>query len=373
MKLMKRALALLLCFLMLTNGPISAFATEGVSDNDIVVETTTTTETEEVCEECGGSDAHTDDCSFNIVAPLTTEAPDETTEPTTTPTEEPTTTPTVVTEPTVTTGSAISTDPVGCTECNQTEGHLETCTQYVIPASVVCDLCGQSDGHMVGCFATFTEVEKTATFIEYPVTLYYNPVTEPDNCKSFDESEFGEKFTFTVQYSFPGADGVTWYVLDTENWKIFADTDAPYSYIQSDYVTFDLDTEDKTEQTLTDEGSGVRVSGYLPEGTSLSVEDASLDGIASIDSSLAGIPEQYIGMDISLLRNGAEYQPDDSVTVTMNVSSLASAGEDILVYHVHENEDDTVTPEILGPFQVDEDGNVAFAMSSFTYVLVFSG
>lgn len=54
MKLMKRALALLLCFLILTNSPISAFATEGVSDNDVVVETTTTSaETEEVCEHCG--------------------------------------------------------------------------------------------------------------------------------------------------------------------------------------------------------------------------------------------------------------------------------------------------------------------------------
>ena len=77
MKLMKRALALLLCFLMLTNGSISAFATEGA--DDVVVETTTTTETVETCEECGGSDAHTDTCSLNIVAPLTTE-------PTTTPT-----------------------------------------------------------------------------------------------------------------------------------------------------------------------------------------------------------------------------------------------------------------------------------------------
>lgn len=102
MKRIKQALALLLCFLMQTNNvPISAFATEGVSDNDIVVETTTTTETEEVCEECGGSDAHTDDCSFNIVAPLTTEVPDETTQPTTEPTTEPTTTPTETTGPQV--------------------------------------------------------------------------------------------------------------------------------------------------------------------------------------------------------------------------------------------------------------------------------
>ena len=150
MKLMKRATALLLCFLMLTNGPISAFATEGA--DDVVVETTTTTETVETCEECGGSDAHTDDCSFNIVAPLTTEAPDETTEPTTTPT--------VVTEPTVTTGSAISTDPVGCTECNQTEGHLDTCSQYADPNA--CAECKQVDGHADTCSQYEAPVEDIA-------------------------------------------------------------------------------------------------------------------------------------------------------------------------------------------------------------------
>lgn len=131
MKLMKRATALLLCFLMLTNGPISAFATEGT--DDVVVETTTTTETVETCEECGGSDAHTETCSFNIVAPLTTEAPDETTEPTKTPT--------VVTEPTVS-----GNDVVGCTECGATEGHLETCSQYEAPVEDI----AETDGPQVG-------------------------------------------------------------------------------------------------------------------------------------------------------------------------------------------------------------------------------
>lgn len=80
MKLIKRATALLLCFLMLTNGPFNAFATESVSDNDVVVETTTTTKKVEVCGECGGSDAHTETCSLNnIVTPLTTETPAVTT------------------------------------------------------------------------------------------------------------------------------------------------------------------------------------------------------------------------------------------------------------------------------------------------------
>ncbi len=114
MKTMKRATALLLGFLMLTNsGPISAFATGSVSDNDVAVETTAPIETIEVYEECGGSDAHTETCSFNIVAPLTTES---------------------VTTSTVATGSAISADSVGCSECNQAEGHLETCSQYDVTA-----------------------------------------------------------------------------------------------------------------------------------------------------------------------------------------------------------------------------------------------
>lgn len=55
MKLMKRALALLLCFLMLTNGPISAFATEGT---DVVG-----------CTECKQAEGHAETCS-QYVAPV---------------------------------------------------------------------------------------------------------------------------------------------------------------------------------------------------------------------------------------------------------------------------------------------------------------
>lgn len=137
MKLMKRATALLLCFLMLTNGPLNAFATEGVSDNDVAVETTTETETAEVCEECGGSDAHTETCSFNIVAPLTTKTPDETTKPT-----------------------VSGNDVVGCTECGATEGHNADCSQYVDPNA--CAECKQVDGHADTCSQYEAPVEDIA-------------------------------------------------------------------------------------------------------------------------------------------------------------------------------------------------------------------
>lgn len=190
MKTMKRITALLLCSLMLSSGPLNAFATN-MSGNDALIETTSPS----VCTECGGSDAHTDSCSFYSNGSLDAVIPDE-----------------------------ISEDD-------------DTTT---------CSYCGQADGHVVGCFATFTEIGRTAAFVEYPVTLYYNPGTDPENCKSFEASSFSDDFVFTVQYSFPGEDGITWYMLDTENWDIFADTEEVYSYVPSTSVTFDLETEDTT-------------------------------------------------------------------------------------------------------------------------------
>lgn len=157
MKLMKRALALLLCFLILTNGPISAFATEGVSDNDVVVETTTTTE--EVCEECGGSDAHTETCSLNTINLMNNDTQVactvcgtvgcESTHGAWCDTCKKDNCGLTHTAPTVATGSAISGEVLGCTECGATEGHSTDCSQYVDPNA--CAECKQVDGHAETC------------------------------------------------------------------------------------------------------------------------------------------------------------------------------------------------------------------------------
>ena len=157
MKLMKRALALLLCFLILTNGPISAFATEGVSDNDVVVEITTTTE--EVCEECGGSDAHTETCSLNTINLMNNDTQVactvcgtvgcESTHEAWCDTCKKDNCGLTHTAPTVATGSAISGEVLGCTECGATEGHSTDCSQYVDPNA--CAECKQVDGHAETC------------------------------------------------------------------------------------------------------------------------------------------------------------------------------------------------------------------------------
>lgn len=338
----KRLAALFMCVLTLCSLTINVLAEAGIPipvDNVQVV-----------CNECGAEVDHNEECSlYTPIAPAENTEATETAE--------------------ATDGSQMA----GCAECGQAEGHSNTCSRYVIPASAACSVCGQTDGHLVGCLATFTEVNKSASFIKYPVTLYCDPAAAPESGRVFDAGDFGSDFVFTVQYALPGEDGITWYMLDTENWGIFEGTDKPYSYIQSTYVTFDLNSEGKTEQTLTDESAGVQVSGNFPEGTSLSVESATLNDVAEIDPSLAGIPEKHKVMDISLVKDDVEYQPDESVTVTMDVSDVKSSGEDIFIYHVHENEDGTVTPEILGPFRVDENGDITFDMNSFSYVLVFSG
>lgn len=189
MKLMKRATALLLSFLMLTNGPISAFATEGASDNDIVVETAITTETVASCEECGGSDAHAETCSLNTINLMnqndtmvctvcgaencetthvycdtcekydcglthatcdkcgtvdcqsTHEAWCDTCKKDSCGVDH--------TTSSVDTGSAVDGEAAGCTECGATEGHTTECSQYVDPNA--CAECKQVDVHAETC------------------------------------------------------------------------------------------------------------------------------------------------------------------------------------------------------------------------------
>lgn len=194
MKLLKRALALLLCFLMLTNGPISAFATESVSDNDVVVETTTTTETEEVCEECGESDAHTETCSFNTINLMNNDAQVacticgtvgcESTHEAWCDTCKKDSCGVDHTTPIVDTGSAINGEAAGCTECGATEGHSANCPQYKAPVET-CEYCGieltEGAVHLDTCL-TLCTCEPVEGVHQEGCKLYVAPVAKCEHC-----------------------------------------------------------------------------------------------------------------------------------------------------------------------------------------------
>ena len=405
MKLMKRATALLLCFLMLTNGPISAFATEGA--DDVVVETTTTTETVETCEECGGSDAHTDDCSFNIVAPLTTEAPDETTEPTTTPT--------VVTEPTVTTGSAISTDPVGCTECNQTEGHLDTCSQYVAPTEetteptvsgndvVGCTECGATEGHLETCSQYEAPVEDIAEtdgpqvgdkiWIRSGSKVYKNH-------NDVDKNYYVLKGNYQVEIKkiLTNADGIAeWYEFRFIDLGI---DEIALSIGRYQYVHVENTSEENPDISIPGEiespDGTVEIAGNLPDGAAVTVDVPEDEIMFEIMDEIFPDMGEYFSwvefFDISIESNGAKWQPGEKVTVTLDTTDFQD-DEEVKVYHILDDEaaiqraiengsaksytdenENTVYYTVLSSeddeITVNDDGTISFETDSFSIFIV---
>ena len=405
MKLMKRATALFLCFLMLTNGPISAFATEGA--DDVVVETTTTTETVETCEECGGSDAHTDDCSFNIVAPLTTEAPDETTEPTTTPT--------VVTEPTVTTGSAISTDPVGCTECNQTEGHLDTCSQYVAPTEetteptvsgndvVGCTECGATEGHLETCSQYEAPVEDIAEtdgpqvgdkiWIRSGSKVYKNH-------NDVDKNYYVLKGNYQVEIKkiLTNADGIAeWYEFRFIDLGIgeIALSMGGYKYVHVENTSEENPDISIPGEIESPDGT-VEIAGNLPDGAAVTVDVPEDEIMFEIMDEIFPDMGEYFSwvefFDISIESNGAKWQPGEKVTVTLDTTDFQD-DEEVKVYHILDDEaaiqraiengsaksytdenENTVYYTVLSSeddeITVNDDGTISFETDSFSIFIV---
>ena len=250
--------------------------------------------------------------------------------------------------------------------------------------TVACSYCGSENGHVMGCFATFTEVNKTAAFSSYPVTLYFNPGTDPDNSASFTEEDFGENFTFTVQYSFPGENGVVWYMLDTENWSIFEGTTEPYSYIQSSYVKLN---EEADGPAATVDGHTIRVSGSLPDNASLRADTLTDEMTSYIHSDLLGLKalsgnDMCLAYDISLLVGESKVQPDGTVTVKLDGLDTTKYTE-FTVYHLPNTDIDTIQrvmngeqltlekPEIIVP--AVGDGYIEFETNGFSVYYVVAG
>lgn len=250
--------------------------------------------------------------------------------------------------------------------------------------TVACSYCGSENGHVMGCFATFTEVNKTAAFSSYPVTLYFNPGTDPDNSAFFTEEDFGENFTFTVQYSFPGENGVVWYMLDTENWSIFEGTTEPYSYIQSSYVKLN---EEADGPAATVDGHTIRVSGSLPDNASLRADTLTDEMTSYIHSDLLGLKalsgdDMCLAYDISLLVGESKVQPDDTVTVKLDGLDTTKY-TDFAVYHLPNTDIDTIQrvmngeqltlekPEIIVP--AVGDGYIEFETNGFSVYYVVAG
>ena len=241
-------------------------------------------------------------------------------------------------------------------------------TLSVDPTQIPCEYCGVTGNHAIGCFATFTQINQTAVFAEYPVTLYYNPVTEPENCKSFEASDFGENFEFTVQYSFPGENDVVWYMLDTRNWEIFADADTCFSYVLSNNVTFKDKEEDSSvvsSCTTVVNGVSIAVEGRMPSGSTVTASAYAVTNPGTFGlTDASGIKAAY---DIKILdANGDAIQPEGYVFVVMNAAAMGlSNGAVVELIHQHGSAITTST-------HVVTNGKLIFPVSGFSVFIVNS-
>lgn len=351
MKLMKRVTALFLCFLMLTSGTISAFATESVSDNDVVVETTTTTETEASCEECGGSDAHTDTCSFNIVAPLTTETPTVTTGPAITPTEATTETTSETTEGTEEITEAVTepTEPI--------EEHTELANSSVSGNDTNIDqlTTASVDKTYVGRYIAFNSSGL--------VTIYKEVDGQGFNTMSSVLS--GE---FIALYQHTGENGAVWYELDSSDWP---SSYTDYKFVKADDITLGDSVVEGDKNTAVTGSVGnctVTVGGDMPSDAVLElvdVDENELDLVAygqeNLDTVVAAIDIKVITAD------GAEWQPAEGKTATITLDAAALGLSDGMPVNIHHEHNGTVS--LLGEFTV-VDGKLTFTTDGFSIFTV---
>lgn len=232
-----------------------------------------------------------------------------------------------------------------CEECGATEGHLESCSQYEVPVEDI----AETDGPQVG----------DIIWIKTGSRIYKEPDVSSDGHTVilFYQAKIVEVIS-------DENGNAAWYKFDSDILSI--------GYSAYKYVHVDNTTDERPETEVKDDENGITVTGNIPAGTELAVKTATLADVAQLDQSLADMANHYVAYDISMLQGDTEWQPGEGETVhvTLDASGIGETGDDVLVYHVHKNEDGTATTELLGPYTIDASGNVNFDMTGFSYVIV---
>lgn len=128
---------------------------------------------------------------------------------------------------------------------------------------------------------------------------------------------------------------------------------------------------------------GVTVSGQFPADVTLLASKATLEDVlarlngAQITAEsvpLVGIEHrEHLVLDLSMMQEGSEYQPEQEVWVTVDPEELwLEAGDQYLVYHVHQDASGAYTVSLL-PVGTSVNGEASFALDGFSYVIVVNG
>lgn len=155
------------------------------------------------------------------------------------------------------------------------------------------------------------------------------------------------------------------YIMDTVSWNVDQTKRAELvQLLESGSSTDPSTSTDPTDPPvapevpkLDDEESGVVLKGTFPTDVSLSVEPADVSGQLS-QFGVSG-EKLVFGLDISLMRSGADYQPGAAVRVKVPV--FADVGTKIGILHTHGGE-----TTYMGLTEVQSDGTVEFTTDRFS-------
>lgn len=125
---------------------------------------------------------------------------------------------------------------------------------------------------------------------------------------------------------------------------------------------------------------GVTVSGRFPADVTLQASKATLEDVlarlngAQITADsvpLVGIEHrEHLVLDLSMMQEGSEYQPEQEVWVTVDPEELwLEAGDQYLVYHVHQDVSGAYTVSLL-PVGTSVNGEASFALEGFSHVVL---
>ena len=107
----------------------------------------------------------------------------------------------------------------------------------------------------------------------------------------------------------------------------------------TDAITVTVGSAEQTEIEKTDTATGVAISAQLPEDVELTVSPKTL-AESGLDTAAYPIDGASLFYDVTLLQNGAEYQPENGITVTFPESAIADSGLEVgdyyRVYHIHD-------------------------------------
>ena len=206
-----------------------------------------------------------------------------------------------------------------------------------------------------------TATEKYAVINETTIRLYKSPDYNAEGIELTVNA--GTIIELVTAYTY--SDGQVVYRFDyngMENDALYNAALSEYSgypIIPAKYITVGVET---TEKTLDDE-SGVSVKGQLPESVTLKVKDAKTEEL-NIDTTTYGIGENSLFYDVTLISGGADYQPENGITVVFPEGKIPfSAGATYYAYHIH----DDGTVDKTGPFVYDG-GDVEVELDGLSYV-----